>query len=93
MKLLSIGRGIAAAGIVFVAASGFTSQPGEAARTCVVSLVKYLKDACPAGLTYMASAHAHTTYAGDTPTITPTSDSGGACIKTLIKFHVKRCPA
>ena len=94
MKLLSIGLGVAAAAILSVAAAGYTSESSKAAGTCVVSFVTHLKDRCPAGLTYMASAHGSgggSSTAEPEPTITPTSDSA-PCIKTLVTYHVRRCP-
>lgn len=93
MKLFSIAKGVAAATVLFVAAAGLTSAPSEAAKTCVVSLVKYIKDGCPPGLKYAAVAHAPS-VAGPVvePTITPTAAKPG-CVKSLIKFLVNRCPA
>jgi hypothetical protein len=90
MKLLSIGQGIAAAAVLFAATAGVTSQPSDAATTCVVSLVKYLKDACPPGLTYTASSAPAPSEEAE-PTITPTA-STAPCVKSLVTYLVNRCP-
>jgi hypothetical protein len=92
MKLLSIGKGVAAAAFVLAAASGVTSEPSEAAKTCVVSLVKYLANACPPGLKYAAVVHVKAAGGSAEPTITPTADKA-PCVKSLVKFLANRCPS
>jgi hypothetical protein len=91
MKLLSIAKGAAAAAILFAAAAGMTTTPSIAAKTCVVSLVKYLANACPPGMKYAAVAHTASAPGPVEPRITPTAAKPG-CVKSLVKFLVNRCP-
>lgn len=93
MKLLSIIKIAGAASIIVIATAGLSSQPSEAAKVCVVSLVKYMANGCPAGMKYAAMPHHVAVAAGPAAHVhvVPTA-AKPACVKSLVKFLANRCP-
>ena len=94
MKLLSIVKMAGAASIVVIGTAGLSSEPSEAAKVCVVSLVKYIANGCPPGVKYAAMPHHVAVAAGPAARVhvIPTA-AKPACVKSLVKFLANRCPA
>ena len=87
MKLPVIGAGLVAAAAVGIVI-GFSAPKAEAASTCVVTIVKNFKDACPAGTKFAGGGTGNIGVLPDpaaavTPTVTPTSGPA-ACVKTNV---------
>ena len=87
MKLPVIGAGLAAAAVLGLVV-GFSAPKAEAASTCVVTIVKNFKDACPAGTKFAGGGTGNIGVLPDpaaavTPTVTPTSGPA-ACVKTNV---------
>jgi hypothetical protein len=85
MKLPVIGAGLAAAAVLGLVV-GFSAPKAEAASTCVVTIVKNFKDACPAGTKFAGGGTGSVSVLPEpavTPTVTPTSGPA-ACVKTNV---------
>jgi len=83
---LAIGTGLVAAAAIGLALS-FSAPQTEAATTCVVTIVKNFKDACPPGTKFAGGSAGNVNVlpepAASTPTVTPTSGPAG-CVKTNV---------
>jgi hypothetical protein len=96
MKLPVIGAGLAAAAAVGLVI-GFTSPKAEAANTCVVTIVKNFKNACPAGMKFAGGSKGNIGILPDpaappAATVTPTSGPA-ACVKTNVHNLKNSCNA
>jgi len=92
MKLPLIGAGLVAAAAIGLVI-GFSSPKAEAATTCVVTIVKNFKDACPPGTKFAGGGTGNIGVLPDpaaTPTVTPTSGPA-ACVKTNVKNLKNSC--
>jgi len=94
MKLPVIGAGLVAAATVGLVI-GFSSPKAEAATTCVVTIVKNFKNACPPGTKFEGGGTGSVSVLPEpavTPTVTPTSGPA-ACVKTNVKNLKNSCNA
>jgi hypothetical protein len=95
MKLVTIGKCVAVAAVVLIGASLNRAPVEAAAKTCVVTIVKNFKGACPAGMKFEGGAAGHSasaTPAPAAPTVTPTSAPAG-CVKTNVHNFKNSCHA
>ncbi len=96
MKLPVIGAGLVAAAAVGLVI-GFSAPTAEAASTCVVTIVKNFKDACPAGTKFAGGGTGNIGVLPDpaapaSSTVTPTSGPA-ACVKTNVHNLKNSCNA
>ena len=94
MKLPVIGAGLVAAAAVGLVI-GFSSPKADASSTCVVTIVKNFKDACPPGTKYVGGSTGHVAVLPEpaapvAPTVTPTSGPA-ACVKTNVHNLKNSC--
>jgi hypothetical protein len=93
MKLPFIGAGLVAAAAVGLVI-GFSAPRAEAADTCVVTIVKNFKNACPAGTKFAGGSTGNIGVLPDpaAATVTPTSGPA-ACVKTNVRNLKNSCNA
>ncbi len=89
MKLSFLGLCVAgAAAILLTTGAVVPVSKAVAAGTCVKSNVKLYKNACPAGVKFVA----HAGSGGGGVKVTPTAGPPATCIKSNVKLYKNRCP-